>query len=75
MYRELQMSVQHPERATTAKRAALWVFEEAATIRHRLIQLAGRLTRPQGRLRLTLGGNGLARKEYLGLLRGLKRAA
>jgi hypothetical protein len=75
MCRELQMSVQHPERATTAKRAALWVFEEAATIRHRLIQLAGRLTRPQGRLRLTLGGNGLARKEYLGLLRGLKRAA
>ena len=75
LYRELQMRVYAADRGTTAKRSALWIFEEAATIRHRLIQRAGRLTRPQGRLRLTLSGNELTRKEYLQILRGLKRAA
>ncbi len=75
LYRELQMSVQKPQRATTDKRAALWVFEEAATLRHRLIQLAGRMTRPQGKLRFTMSGNEVTRKDYLQLLRGLKRAA
>ena len=75
LYRELQMSVYPVDRRTTAKRAALWIFEEAATLRHRLIQRAGRLTRPQGRLRLTLSGNQVTRKEYLRILRGLKRAA
>ena len=75
LYRELQMSVYAADRKTTAKRAALWIFEEAATLRHRLIQRAGRLTRPQGRLRLTLSGNEVTRKEYLRMLRGLKRAA
>ena len=75
LYRELQMSVYAADRKTTAKRAALWIFEEAGTLRHRLIQRAGRLTRPQGRLRLTLSGNEVTRKEYLRMLRGLKRAA
>ncbi len=75
LYRELQMSVHEAQRHTTAKRAALWIFEESATLRQRLIQLAGRLTRPQGRLRLTLSGNDVTRKDYLELLRGLKRAA
>lgn len=75
LYRELQMSAQEAARSTTAKRAALWIFEEAATVRQRLIQLAGRLTRPQGRLRLTLSGSEFTRKEYLTYLRGLKRAA
>jgi hypothetical protein len=75
LYRELQMSVYDASRATTRKRATLWIFQEAATMRHRLIQLAGRLTRPQGRLRLTLSGNELTRSEYTGLLRGLKSAA
>jgi hypothetical protein len=42
----------------------LWALEEAATIRHRLIQLAGRESRPQGQLRLTLSGNQPACGEY-----------
>ncbi len=75
LYRELQMSVYDAHRATTAKRSMLWIFEKAATIRHRLVQLAGRLTRPQGRLRLTLSGNEVTRKDHLELLRELKRAA
>ncbi len=75
LYRELQMSAHDAQRGTTPKRAAHWIFMEAATFRHRMIQLAGRLTRPQGRLRLTLSGNEVTRREYLGLLQGLKRAA
>jgi len=75
LYRELQLCTHDSRRATKPKRPPLWILEEAATIRHRLIQLAGRLTRPQGRLRLTLGGNELTRKEYIGFLRRLKSAA
>jgi hypothetical protein len=75
LYRELQMAVRRTDRPTTPKRAALWIFEEAASIRHKLIQRAGRLTRPHGRLRLTLSGNEITRKEIMHYLEGLTRAA
>ena len=75
LYRELQMIVRRTDRPTTPKRAALWIFEEAASIRHKLIQRAGRLTRPHGRLRLTLSGNEITRKEMMHYLDGLARAA
>ena len=52
LYRELQMTTHSAERVTTEKRST-WIFEDAASIRHKIIQRAGRLTRPQGRLRLT----------------------
>ena len=55
--RELQMRVLPPVRGTTAGRTVKWVFEELSTLRRNLIQRAGRLTRPQGRLTLTLGIN------------------
>lgn len=61
--RELQMRIERPRRATTAKRACAYVFERLRIIRHRLIQRAGRLTRPNGVLTLTLSANeGLARE-------------
>jgi hypothetical protein len=75
LYRELQMVVRRTDRPTTPKRAALWIFEEAASIRHKLIQRAGRLTRPHGRLRLTLSGNEITRKELMLYLDGLTQAA
>ena len=75
LYRELQMAVRRTDRPTTPKRAALWIFEEAASIRHKLIQRAGRLTRPHGRLRLTLSGNEITRKELMRYLDGLTQAA
>ena len=75
LYRELQMTVRKIDRPTTPKRAALWIFEEAASIRHKLIQRAGRLTRPHGRLRLTLSGNEITRKEMMHYLNGLAGAA
>lgn len=55
--RELQMRVRAPERNTTIKRACLWVFEKVDTFRKRLLQRAGRLTRPHGTLTLTMAGN------------------
>src|SRR5450755_3191034 len=48
--RELQISTQQPERATTEQRAPWWRFVRLATRRMRLIQRAGRLTTPKGRL-------------------------
>ena len=75
LYRELEMRRGGVHRCTTARRAALWIFPEAATIRQRLIQRAGRLTRPQGRLCLTLSGNEVTRDEFLGYLEPLERVS
>lgn len=74
LYRELQMVSRNAERITTPKRSALWVFQDAASIRHKLIQRAGRLTRPHGRLRLTLSGNDVTRTELTHYLNSLARA-
>jgi hypothetical protein len=74
-YRELQMTTRRMDRLTTPKRAALWIFEEAASLRHKIIQRAGRLTRPHGRLRLTLSGNEVTRREMLHYLDRLTQAA
>ena len=73
--RELQM--QTAPRATersTAKRAALWVFERIGTFRNRLIQRAGRLTRPRNVLTLTCSGNQKIAYELTSLLSKLGAA-
>src|ERR1700745_1754305 len=54
---ELQMQVQEPVRGTTEKRTVRWLFEELDTLRKTIIARAGRLTRPQGKLTLTLNAN------------------
>lgn len=71
LFRELQMKSCAVDRGTTAKRSPLWSFLEASTIRQRLIHRAGRLTKPRGRLRLTLSGNETTRKEFLNYLEAL----
>jgi hypothetical protein len=63
--RELQMQAAAPERKTTPGRMARWVFEELSTIRHKIIQRAGRLTNPQGKLTLTLSTNPTAEASIL----------
>ena len=73
--RELQMATIPMARGTTAKRSPLWRFVELATLRHRLIQRAGRLTHPCGRLTLTLGANEAVRDELLGFLEAMDKAA
>jgi hypothetical protein len=55
--RELQMRAAPPTRGLTPARATKWIFESLDSIRRKIIQRAGRLTRPQGRQTLTLGTN------------------
>jgi hypothetical protein len=73
--RELQMATQTPHRNTTEKRSPLWVFQEINTIRRQLIQRAGRLTRPKGRLTLTMSGNPAVKYELLHYLQALSPGA
>jgi len=72
--RELQMAASAPQRTTTEKRAALWLFEQLATVRQQLIQRAGRLTRPHGILTLTVSANPAARHGLLHHLESLQAA-
>lgn len=67
--RELQMSADPPERATTEQRAPWWSFVRLGTCRMRLIQRAGRLTSPKGRLTLTLAANPAVQSELLHYLK------
>ena len=73
--RELQMATQLPDRGTTEKRAPLWIFEELRSLRHRLIQRAGRFTNPQGNLTLTLSANESVKVGLLEYLEAFKEAA
>lgn len=63
--RELQMAAQEPSRKTTTQRSPLWKFERLETLRRKLIQRAGRLTHPQGRLTLTMSANPAVRNQLL----------
>lgn len=73
--REMQMLSQEQARHTTEKRAPLWYFEQLATVRRKLIQRAGRLTKPQGTLTLTLSANPTVKSELLHYLDALRQAA
>ena len=73
--RELQMETMVKQRATTAKRTQLWAFERLDTLRRKLIQRAGRLTRPQGKLTLTLSANASVKNELLHYLTELDKTA
>ena len=73
--RELQMLCYEQERNTTEKRAPLWCFEQLGTLRRKLIQRAGRLTKPQGTLTLTMSANPAVKSELLHYLDALKQAA
>jgi hypothetical protein len=73
--RELQMIASPPQRGTSLTRACLWVFERFATIRHRVIQRAARLTRPSGTLTLTVSGGDEVRNELERYLAALDQAA
>ena len=73
--REMQMHCYAQQRNTTEKRAPLWQFEQLGTLRPKLIQRAGRLTKPQGRLTLTLSANPTVKSELLHYLETLKQVA
>jgi hypothetical protein len=71
--RELQIATMAPCRRTTANRAALWSFEKLDTIRRSLLCRAGKLTRPQGILTLTMNANVWLRQRLTHLLQTLQR--
>lgn len=73
--RELQMVGKEPQRLPSAKRAGLWKIEKLNTQRQRLIQRAGRLLRPQGKLTLSMAVNDALKEESLDCLENLARAA
>ena len=63
--RELQMQHRERDRSTTTKRPALWKFTQIGTLRKRIIQRAGRLLRPQGKLTLSMAANDAVRDEIM----------
>jgi len=73
--RDLQIHCYDQERNTIEKRAPLWQFEQLGTLRRKLIQRAGRLTKPQGRLTLTMSANPSVKSELLHYLEIFKPAA
>jgi hypothetical protein len=75
LVRELQMRTEERSRGTTNNRAALWLFEQVDTVRKTLLQRAGRLTRPGGRLTLTISAAGMVKDKLLGMLDRLRPAA
>lgn len=73
--REMQM-VAHPAATRTKpKRPAAWKFKKLDTIRHQIIQRAGRLNRPQGKLTLTMSTNQAVKKDLLHFMEVLQKAA
>jgi hypothetical protein len=70
--RELQMRLTARDRGTTMKRAALWCFREIETLRRNLIQRAGRIIRPAGKMTLSMNSNEKLENELLHSLEQLK---
>ncbi len=55
--RELQMDAAEAQRGTTEKRSPLWIFEGLDMMRRKFIQRAGRLTKTNGTVTLTMSAN------------------
>jgi hypothetical protein len=73
--REIQMLTQPSTPRAKAKRPATWTFEKLDTIRHRIIQRAGRLVRPNGRLTLSMSANPTVQKDLMHFLDTLQKVA
>ena len=71
--REIQMLAKPPALRARAKRPSAWKFEKLDTIRHRIIQRAGRLNRPQGKLTLTMSANRAVQNDLLHFLNVLQK--
>ena len=73
--KEIQMLAKPRVQRARPKRPAAWDFNTLDTLRHRVIQRAGRLTRPQGNLTLTMSANRAVRKDLMHFLDVLQKAA
>ena len=73
--REIQMLANPPRLRARPKRTAAWRFYTLDRLRHRFIQRAGRLTRPQRELTLSMSANPAVRKDLLYFLEAVQKAA
>jgi hypothetical protein len=73
--RELQMLAAPAAPRALPKRPAAWRFETLDTLRHRIIQRAGRFIRPQGELTLSMSANAAVRCDLMHFLDSLQKAA
>lgn len=73
--KELQMISSSPERSTEEKRPTLWTFKKLSTLRREIIQRAGRIIYPQGKLTLSMATNDAVKDETLHYLGEIRRAA
>ena len=73
--RELQMLAAPAAPRALPKRPAAWRFERLDTLRHRIIQRAGRFIRPQGELTLSMSANAAVRCDLMHFLESLQKAA
>jgi len=73
--REMQMLASPRAPRSLPKRPAHWTFEKLDSLRHRIIQRAGRLTRPAGELTLTMSANRAVQNDLLHFLDVLQKAA
>jgi hypothetical protein len=73
--REIQMLASPRSPRALPKRPAAWTFQALDTLRHRIIQRAGRLTRPQGQLTLTMSANPTVRTDLMHFLDTVRKVA
>ena len=69
--RELQMRMQERSSANSPKRACMYVFEQIHSFRRRIIQRAGRITRPGGILTLTISATRIVGKEIVSFMENI----
>ncbi len=69
------MISREPTRQTEKKRPARWDFMQLNTIRQRIVQRAGRLIKPQGKLTLSMCANAPGQDELLQMLEAIEQAA
>ena len=73
--KELQMIGAESDRKTGEKRPALWKFKKLSTIRQQIIQRAGRIIKPQGKIVLSMAANEGVKTEMLHFLGKLDEVA
>jgi hypothetical protein len=73
--REVQMLATPAALRARPQRPAAWKFHTLDTLRHRFMQRAGRLIRPQGNLTLTMSANAAVREDLLHFLDAVTKTA
>jgi len=69
--KELQISTFEPNRKTTRTRQPLWIFRKIETLRRDIIQRAGRITQPKGKLTMTMSANQAVKEDIMDFLGAL----